>query len=163
MVHQMPNSYVEYDMSISNHSSRYPSPLSEIDTQLELTTPPSYSLENTATTCDTTVHDVVNSQERAPQSDTCDGSNEAISQDNVQYSPDDCQIALNLQRLRFSHESFQQYVPSCTGIQGNASNIRYSAGPDVISQSLPNVPGDGYYPLLAASGDTSQQPTMIIP
>lgn len=149
------------DVPIIYHSPRYPSPFSEIDTQLELT-PSSSSLENTATTCDTTTNDVVHSQERTPESHTNDGSNGAISQDAVQYSPDERQIALNLQQLKFSHESLQQCVPSYTAIQRNVSHIRYSAGPTVVSQSaLPHAPVGAYYPLLGEHGEMSQHHTMI--
>ena len=162
MAHQMANSCVGCDAPIISHSPRYPSPLSEIDAQLELTTPSSSSWENTATTCDTTANGVVYSQERTPQNDTSDGSDEAISQDIVQYSTDEHQLALNLQQLSFSREPLQQYVPSYTAIQGNASHIHYSVGPTVASQSPPHAPVDAYHPLLAAPRETSQYRGMIV-
>src|SRR5208282_4704378 len=117
MAHQITNSTqncVCGDGPIHSRSPRYPSPLSEIDTQLESTTPLSSPWENTATTSDTTTKDVVHLQERTLQSNTSYGSDEAISQDAVQYSPDERQIAWNLQQLRFARESLQQYVPSYT-------------------------------------------------
>lgn len=165
MAHQITNSTqncVCGDGPIDSRSPRYPSPLSEIDTQLESTTPLSSPWENTATTSDTTTNDVVHLQERTLQSNTSYGSDEAISQDAVQYSPDERQIAWNLQQLRFARESLQQYVPSYTTIQGNPSHVRYSAGPTVVSQSPPpRVPVDAHHPLLAAPGETSQHHMMI--
>ena len=163
MAHQMANSTqdcVGCDVSLS---PQYPSPLSEIDSQLGLTTLSSFSLENTATTCDTAINDAVHIQECSLQSNTSDGSDEAISQGAVQYSPDERQIALNLQQLRYARESLQHSVPPYTAIHGDLPHIRYSAGPFVVSQSSPShAPVDGYHLQLAESGETFQHRTTIV-
>src|SRR5204863_8991205 len=157
MAHQMANSTQDCDVPIIEVSPRYPSPLSEIDTQLELIAPSWPLLENTATTCEGTRNDVAHSQERTPESDASDGSGNAISQDALQYTSDEHQIAVNLQQLRAARSSLQGFVPSYTTIQGNISNIRYSVGQSVIPQPLsPHAPAGTYHPLLAAPGETSQ-------
>src|SRR5947207_257041 len=150
MAHQMANSTQDCDAPIINISPRYPSPFSEIDTKLELITPSSPSLENTATTCDTTRNDAARSQERTPENDANDKSGDAVTQDTLQFTSDDHQIALNLQQLRTARSSLQRFVPSYTTIQENISNVRYSAGQTVVAQPLsPYAPADTYHPLLA--------------
>lgn len=96
----------------------------------------------------------------SPESDNSDSLHEAMSQDAVQYSPDECQIALDLQKSRLARESLQQYA-SYPATQGNASYIRYSVGPNVASQSPHPPPIDAYYPLLATPGGTFQHHAMI--
>jgi hypothetical protein len=151
---------VDCDASLS---PQYPSPLSEIDSQLALTTPSSFSLENTATTCDTAINDAVRIQESSLQSNTSGGSDEAISQGAVQYSPDDCQIALNLQQLRYAHESLQHSVPLYTAVHGDLPHIRYSAGPFTVSQSSStHAPVDGYHIQLAEPGEAFQHRATIV-
>ena len=118
-------------------------------------------MENTATTCDTTRNDAARSQERTPENDVSDRSGEEVTQDTLQFTSDDHQIALNLQQLRTARSSLQRFVPSYTTIQENISNVRYSAGQTVVAQPLsPYAPADTYHPLLAAPGETLQYSTV---